>query len=150
MNDFNSFLSDHADCERKASNMAMSFVARYPDRKVILPLLIETANEELDHFRQVYDIMAKRNIPLNHEIPSDPYIEALLKLCRTGRDERFIDRMLLASVIECRGAERFRLVYENLEDPELKKFYHMLWASEAKHGNIFVEMILKYYPKEMV
>ena len=26
----------------------------------------------------------------------------------------------------------------------------MLWASEAKHGNIFVKMALEYYPKEDV
>ena len=36
MADFNSFLQDHADCERKASAMAMSFVAKYPDRKEII------------------------------------------------------------------------------------------------------------------
>ena len=51
MNDFDSFLQDHADCERKASSMAMSFVAKYPDRVEIIPELIETAVEELEHFR---------------------------------------------------------------------------------------------------
>ena len=29
-------LADHADCERKASGMAMSLVAKYPDRTPIL------------------------------------------------------------------------------------------------------------------
>src|SRR5690349_11060233 len=42
MADFNSFLQDHADCERKASAMALSFVAKYPDRKEIIDELIET------------------------------------------------------------------------------------------------------------
>ena len=55
--DFNSFLQDHADCERKASAMALSFVAKYPDRKEIIPELIETAVEELEHFQQVYKVM---------------------------------------------------------------------------------------------
>ena len=30
MDDFDAFLQDHLDCERKASSMAMSFVAKYP------------------------------------------------------------------------------------------------------------------------
>ena len=39
------------------------------------------------------------------------------------------------------------LVSETLEDIELKKFYKMLWTTEAKHGNIFIEMALEYYPE---
>ena len=130
--------------------MAMSFVARYPDRTEIIPTLIETAIEELEHFRQVYTIMKGKGIKLRHEIDQDPYINGLLKSCRTGRDERFIDRMLIASVVECRGAERFKLVHEKLEDMELKKFYQTLWTSEAKHGNIFVELLLYYFSKDAV
>ena len=49
MADFPSFLQDHIDCERKASAMAMSFVAKYPDRKEIIPELIEIGIEELEH-----------------------------------------------------------------------------------------------------
>lgn len=150
LDDFNAFLQDHADCERKASAMAMSLVAKYPDRLEIIPELIETAREELEHFEQVYAIMRKRGVPLAHEIPKDPYVSALLQHCQSGREERFIDRLLLASIVECRGAERFRLVYEHIEDPELKKFYHNLWASEAKHGHIFVKMALNYAEESRV
>jgi len=150
MSDFNSFLQDHANCERKASAMAMSFVAKYPDRTEIIPTLIETAVEELEHFQQVYEIMEKRGVLLKKEIDTDLYVNQLLDLCRTGRDERFIDRMLLASVIECRGAERFRLIFEALEDKYLKSFYHKLWVSEAKHGNIFVKMLLNYFEEKEI
>ncbi|MEM9986659.1 MAG: tRNA isopentenyl-2-thiomethyl-A-37 hydroxylase MiaE, partial [Bacteroidota bacterium] len=125
--------------------MAMSFVARYPDRLEIIPELIETAIEELEHFQQVYQIMEARGLQLPHKIAEDAYVKELLSHCRTGRDERFIDRMLWASVIECRGAERFRMVYQNLPVGDLKKFYHELWASEAKHGHIFVKMLLNYF-----
>ena len=45
MVDFDAFLQDHANCERKASAMAMSFVAKYPDRLEIIPELIDTAIE---------------------------------------------------------------------------------------------------------
>ena len=61
-----------------------------------------------------------------------------------------MDRLLLGSVIECRGAERFKLVWEALPNGELKKFYHRLWASEAKHGNIFVKMALNYFNENEV
>ena len=150
MADFDSFLQDHADCERKASAMAMSFVAKYPDRKEIIDELIETGIEELQHFQQVYELLKVRGVMLTHEIQEDQYIKKLLQVCRSGREERFMDRLLLASIIECRGAERFKLVYEALEPGDLKKFYHNLWASEAKHGNIFVGMALNYFPEEVV
>jgi tRNA 2-(methylsulfanyl)-N6-isopentenyladenosine37 hydroxylase len=151
MADFPSFLQDHADCERKASAMAMSFVAKYPDRSEIIPELIETALEELGHFQQVYAHMEKRGIRLAREMTRDPYIASLTDLCHTDPLGRFLDRLLLASIIECRGAERFRLVWGAIEDdPELKEFYHHLWVSEARHGNIFVEMALRYFPEDQV
>src|SRR5439155_3975837 len=112
----------------------------------IIPELLETALEELDHFQRVYAHMAKRGVRLAKEITEDPYIRALLELCHTDPLNRFLDRLLLASIIECRGAERFRLVCAALEhDAEMKEFYHQLWVSEAKHGNIFVKMALNYF-----
>jgi tRNA 2-(methylsulfanyl)-N6-isopentenyladenosine37 hydroxylase len=150
MSDFNTFLQDHADCERKASAMAMSFVAKCPDKTEIIPILIDTALEELEHFRLVYGIMEKRGVQLKKEITQDKYINSLLNLCRSSVDERLLDRMLIASIVECRGAERFRLVEEALHDKELKSFYKMLWTSEAKHGNIFIEMALKYWDEKTV
>lgn len=150
INNFDTFLQDHADCERKASGMALSLVAKYPNRTEIIPELIDTSVEELEHFRDVYSIMQKRGVQLNHEIPKDFYIQDLLKICRDGREERFMDRLLLASLVETRGAERFRLVYEALEEGELKQFYHRLWASEARHGEVFVRMALNYFEEEEV
>ncbi|MEM1408384.1 MAG: tRNA isopentenyl-2-thiomethyl-A-37 hydroxylase MiaE, partial [Bacteroidota bacterium] len=129
MSDFNAFLQDHANCERKASAMAMSFVAKYPDRLEIIPELIDTAVEELEHFKSVYQIMEDRGVRLPAEMSQDLYVKQLIDGCRSSKRERFLDRLLLASIIECRGAERFRLVYEALPQGELKKFYHNLWAS---------------------
>ncbi|MFN5459618.1 MAG: tRNA-(ms[2]io[6]A)-hydroxylase [Bacteroidota bacterium] len=150
MSDFNAFLQDHANCERKASAFAMSLVAKYSDRVEILPELIDTALEEMEHFKEVYDVMKKRGVLLKHEISEDLYIKKLLQLLRSGREERLMDRLLLGSIIESRGAERFKLIYEKIEEPELKKFYHKLWASEAKHGDIFVRMALNYFPENLI
>ncbi|MEP7268038.1 MAG: tRNA-(ms[2]io[6]A)-hydroxylase [Saprospiraceae bacterium] len=150
MNDFNTFLQDHADCERKASAMAMGMVAKYPDRNEIIPDLIDTALEELDHFKQVFAIMQERGISLPRSMPEDPYIKALMNLMKTPVHQRFMDRLLVGSLVEMRGAERFKMIEENLQDPELKKFYKMLWTSEAKHGNIYVKMALNYFPNDEV
>lgn len=150
MADFPSFLQDHADCERKASSMAMSFVAKFPDRLEIIPELIEIGIEELEHFQQVYELMAKRGIALPPSMGKDPYVSQLIKRCHSGREERFLDRLLIASVVETRGAERFRLVSEAQDDKEMHRFYKILWASEAKHGHVFVKMALNYFPEQQV
>jgi len=151
MDDFDSFLQDHADCERKASAMAMSFVAKYPNRKEIIPELIETAIEELEHFQQVYNLMERKGIALPSEMQKDVYMQQLMALTHGGTpDTRFRDRLLMASIVECRGCERFKLVSEHIEDEELSRFYKVLWASEAKHGNIFVKMALKYFENKEV
>lgn len=148
--DFDTFLQDHANCERKASAMAMHFVAKYPDRKEMIPELIETAIEELEHFQQVYQIMQERGIGLPHHIDADPYVGQLLDLCQTPTHGRFLDRLLVASVVETRGAERFRLIAENISDPALQSFYKRFWTSEAKHGHIFVKFALWYFDETEV
>lgn len=150
MSDFDAFLQDHADCERKASSMAMSFVAKYPDRVEIIPELIETAIEELEHFQQVYELLQARGKTLLHSIGEDPYAKALVKQCHSGRKERFLDRLLIASVMETRGAERFKMVSDAQDDPALFRFYKELWTSEAKHGHIFVKMALHYFEQKQV
>ncbi len=150
MDDFDSFLQDHADCERKASATAMSFVAKYPDRLEIIPELIEIGVEELEHFQMVYKVMEKRGVQLAHSIAGDPYIKSLMRLQHGDVMKRFMDRLLIASVVETRGAERFKMVAQAQTDEELAKFYKMLWISEAKHGHVYVKMALNYFPEKEV
>ena len=151
LDDFDSFLKDHADCERKASAMATSMIAKYPDREAIILPMIETAIEELEHFQQVFELMLSRGVPLNLDMKEDPYIKQLTPLTHGGTAEsRFLSRLLMGSIVECRGCERFRMISEAMEDEGLKRFYKILWTSEAKHGNIFVELALKYFDKDTV
>jgi len=150
MADFPSFLQDHASCEKKASAMSVSLVSKYPDRPLIIKPLIDTAIEELEHFRDVVNWMEKLGVSLAHDMQPDLYVNQLISHVRKGRDEGLIDRLCLGSIIECRGAERFRMVEEALEEPEIKRFYKILWASEAKHGNIFVELALHYFEETVV
>ena len=125
--------------------MAMSFVAKYPNRVEIIPELIEIGIEELEHFQEVYQLMEKRGVQLPDRMGQDPYVTALVSHCRTGRDERFLDRLVIASIVETRGAERFKLIAEGLEDRELGDFYKHFWTSEAKHGHVFVKMARHYF-----
>ena len=112
LNDFDLFLRDHADCERKASGMAMSLVAKYPDREEILQDLIHTGIEELEHFRLVFKIMKDRGITLNKKMTRDLYVDALLKHIHGDRNKGFRDRLIIAAIVENRGFERFKLISE--------------------------------------
>ncbi|TAH27627.1 MAG: hypothetical protein EAZ06_12165 [Cytophagales bacterium] len=94
--------------------------------------------------------MFDRKIQLTHQIEEDLYMKELIELARNGKDDRFLDRLIIASLVECRGAERFRIVYENITEPDLKVFYHKLWASEAKHSEVYVKMALRYFPESVV
>lgn len=149
LDNFDEFLQDHANCERKASALAMSMVVKHPDRPLIIPTLISIAREELEHFEMVYNLMKTRDLPLIKD-EQDPYVNALLTCLRHGRDERLLDRLLVFSLVECRGAERFGILARALDDPDLVRFYKQLWGTEAKHGNQFVEMALEYFPEDAV
>lgn len=147
--DFDAFLLDHANCERKASAFAMSLVAKYPDRTRLIGTLIELAQEELEHFREVYAVLEQRGLALRRDEP-DPYVQRLLAHARHGRDERLIDRMLISSVVETRGAERFRILAETIDDAAMRAFYGRLWKSETKHAHQFAQLLLREFEEGVV
>lgn len=149
LKDFNAFLSDHASCERKASAVGMSFIVRYPDRTAIIEPMITFAREELEHFHQVYRLMATRGLIL---IPDehDDYVNLLMAHVRHGRDERFLDRLLVSSIIEARGHERIMLIANHLIDPDLKALYARLGRAEGAHKNLFVELAELYFPISII
>jgi len=144
------FLQDHADAERKVSTMCMSIIAKYPDRTEIIDELTQTAIEELLHFKQVYAIIQKRGNSLDGVFKKDRYLKGIMPHIKTSRDGRFLDRLILASIAEMRGVERFKLVSEAAEDLEIKKFYGNLYKQEFAHVNSFLEMGMKYFPEEEV
>jgi tRNA-(ms[2]io[6]A)-hydroxylase len=147
--DFDTFLLDHAACERKASAMAMTFVVRYPDRDAILDPMIHMAREELTHFHRVFKICRERGLRFRGD-QKDPYVNALLKHTRRGREEEFLDRLVMAGVVEARGYERFGCLAAAIQEPELKAFYEEITQSEARHAEIFVELAQAYFSEEVV
>ena len=146
---FEEFLLDHAANERKASAMAMSMVAHYPDRPRLVTEMIDLALEEMNHFRQVYRLIEARGLMLAAD-DKDPYINALRRRMEKTREPYLLDRLLTGSVIEARGAERFSLIAGALQDDKLASFYTVLARSEAEHQSRFIEIAnLYFHPAEV-
>ena len=142
--DFDDFLLDHAGAEKKASGMAMSMALHYADKPDIVKAMIDLAIEELDHFREVVSIMAARGLHLKKD-GKDAYVNQLRNHIRNGRDDYFLDRLLLGGVIEARGAERFGLVAGALPEGQLKSFYTDICRSELRHQHLFVDLAAAYF-----
>ena len=141
---FDEFLVDHAACERKASATGISFVVKHPDRTSMIEPMIRLAKEELQHFAQVCKLLLERRLqPIGDE--KDPYIQALLKLVRHGRDQGFLDRLLVFGIVEARGHERFGILANHLTDKNLKEFYTKITESESRHHEMFLEIALQYF-----
>ncbi|MEM7100714.1 MAG: tRNA-(ms[2]io[6]A)-hydroxylase [Pseudomonadota bacterium] len=136
---FNLFLSDHASCEKKASGMAMNVAAHYPDQPRLLEAMVDLAVEELNHYREVMRLLIKRGVVPGPD-EKDLYVNELNRCVRRGTENFLLDRLLVGAVVERRGAERFGLIANALTDPELKKFYQAITASEARHWTLFVEL----------
>jgi len=146
---FDEFLIDHAANERKASAMAMSLVAHYPDRQELVTRMIDLALEEMNHFRQVVRLLQELGLVMAAD-EKDPYVNQLRSHVRKGRDEYFLDRLLSGAVIEARGEERFLLIAKNLQDARLTKFYSTLARSEQGHHRLFLELAHLYFPASTV
>jgi tRNA-(ms[2]io[6]A)-hydroxylase len=147
-----SLLIDHAHCEKKAAAHAITLVSQYPEQASIVVPLINLAQEELRHFRQVFDILVARNLTLTID-SGDPYVKALMGSARHSRLERLVDRLLIASLVEARSAERLGLLGEGLSregcpDGELGPFYQRLARAEAGHHRLFVRLAHKLAPAQ--
>ena len=109
MADFGSFLLDHATAEKKASGMAISMLSHYPDRIELVTAMADLAIEELTHYREVLKWIHQRGLTIGPD-HKDPYVVTFRESIRQGREVYLLDRLLTASIIEARGAERFALV----------------------------------------
>ena len=138
-------LTDHAWCEQKAATNALSLIINNPNYTEMVTALIELAKEELDHFEQVHNLIKARGKTLGME-RKDHYVNELYKFMQKGgsRISSLVDRLLFSAMIEARSCERFRVLSENIKDPELAKFYRDLMISEAGHYTTFIGFARKY------
>lgn len=149
LEDFESFLADHAAAENKAAGMATSMALHYHDKPDIVEAMIDLAIEEMAHFREVVKLLHERGLQLRRD-EKDPYINALRKQVRHGKPEYFLDRLLLGAVIEARGAERFGLVAAALPEGELKTFYRRITRSENKHQGLFIDLARNHFQETAI
>ena len=150
-NDLETTLSTHAWAEQKATSNAISLIVKYPELDELVETLMDIAQEEMAHFKQVYKIIKQRNFKLKSQI-KDYYVNDLLNFVRKGqgRDIYLLDRLLFAAMIEARSCERFKVLTENAPDEELKNFYYKLMISEARHYTTFLKLAKKYLPEDVV
>jgi tRNA-(ms[2]io[6]A)-hydroxylase len=142
---FDVFLLDHAAAEKKAMSTCLSMIAKYPHRTEIIPSMFNIAKEELEHYEEVAALIYQRGLLLKND-EKDFYIHTLLKAIRNSPEEHFLDRLLIAAIIENRGCERFSLVAEALEESDpLRLFYQRLSVEEAKHYGQYIKLARIYF-----
>jgi tRNA-(ms[2]io[6]A)-hydroxylase len=138
-------LVDHAHCEMKAASNAMSLATRPPIYPDVARALASLAEEELDHFRRVIDVLEARGVTLGPP-EVDEYAARLLKTAQKSARKTpsgsLAERLIVGALIEARSCERFKLLEAALRaagDP-LADFYRDLLASEARHYTTFVDL----------
>ncbi len=140
-------LTDHAWCEQKAATNAITIITLNSEHEDLVTDLLVLAQEELEHFQMVHDIIKKRGYKLGRE-RKDSYVNELFKYKVKGvggsRTQGLVSRLLFSAMIEARSCERFKLLSEKIKDPELSKFYHDLMISEAGHYTTFIGFARKY------
>ena len=144
-------LTDHAYCEQKAASSCISLIIQFPDRQQLVDVLTPIVAEEWEHFQRVIAMIRKRGFSFGKK-RTDEYVIKLSQLERKGdRIERqLMDKLLINALIEARSCERFKILWKNLHDKELKQFYYELMASEAGHYVTFVKLAKEYMPEEVV
>ena len=144
-------LTDHAYCEQKAASTAISLIIGFPDKSELVKEMVALAREEMGHFNMVHDKIIERGYTLGRE-RKDQYVIELMKFFPKGgsKDTHLVHKLLYAALIEARSCERFRLLSEELTDPELATFYRNLMVSEANHYTLFLGFARKYGKREEV
>ena len=150
LSNFDLFLNDHAQAEKKASGMALSMLSHYPDRPDLVREMIDLSIEELAHFREVIKLMQARGLQLGHD-EKDPYVNQIRQHINKGDSEMYLlDRLLTGAIIEARGCERFGLIGAAHSEPELSSFYQLIAESEAKHHLLFITLAERYIDSKKV
>lgn len=144
-------LTDHAYCELKAATTCISLIQLYPNKSLLVERLAPVITEEWEHFRMVLDELKKRNYALGFQ-RKDEYVSRLNEISIKGgsAEDRFLDKMLMAALIEARSCERFRLLSLEISDASLRDFYHKLMKAEAFHYRMFLDMAEAYVDHEKV
>ncbi len=141
-------LTDHAYCEQKAASNAITVIVKHPEYPDVVDAMVEIVQEEMEHFGMVHEKIKERGYELGRE-RKDKYVGDLLSFIGSNfpggsRDSQFVNRMIFAAIVEARSCERFRILSEEIADPDLAEFYRSLMESEARHYTTFLGFARKY------
>lgn len=146
-------LNDHAHLEKKAAANALELLNRWPEPNPPenwVAAMTAVARDEVEHLAVVCRLLTRRGGRLTKS-HANPYASALHKLVRRGQGtHELVDRLMISSLIEARSCERFALLGHACEDPELKKLYKGLWASEHGHYRTFIQLAEQLEPADTV
>ena len=142
-------LVDHAYCEQKAASTAISLIIGFPEKTELVQAMIDLVAEEMSHFKMVHELLIERGFTLGRE-RKDAYVNQLMQFFPKGgsREDHLVHKLLYAALIEARSCERFRLLFEKLEDKQLSRFYKKLMISEANHYTMFLQFARTYGGRE--
>ena len=135
-------LIDHANCEKKAAATAMNLMYRYTEKPDLLKKMSQLAREELLHFEQVVEILQSRGIRYSKLSPSR-YAAELRVLISTDSKSALVDTLITGAFIEARSCERFSKIAPHL-DSSLGKFYKSLLRSESRHFEDYLGLAQLY------
>ncbi|WP_336167428.1 tRNA-(ms[2]io[6]A)-hydroxylase [Acinetobacter sp. 161(2023)] len=140
INNLDILMQDHANCEKKAASTAMNLMFRYsffPDLQVKLAQLVR---EEMLHYEQVLELMAKRGQKWDG-LSAGRYAGGLRKEIRTYEPEALIDVLVVGAFVEARSCERFHALAPRVDD-ELGRYYRYLLKSESRHFEDYLALAL--------
>ena len=133
-------MQDHANCEKKAAGTAMNLMFRYSFFTDLQVKLAQLVREEMLHYEQVLEFMAKRGQTWQG-LSAGRYAGGLRKEIRTYEPEALIDVLVIGAFVEARSCERFYAL-SPLVDEELGKYYRYLLKSESRHYEDYLALAL--------
>lgn len=142
-------LLDHSHCERKAAGVALNLMFRYPSSSKLVRSLTTIAQEELQHFEQVNQLLEQRGIPLAPLAPP-PYGASLNQHIRREEPNRMLDALLVSALIEARSHERLGLLAQHCPDRTIAQLYGSLVESEARHYGLYWVLAETYFDRPCV
>lgn len=144
-------LVDHAYCEQKAASSCISLIVQFSDKASLVQTLTPVVAEEWAHFEMVLHHLQKRGFALGKQ-RKDEYVLQLSTILKKGgsREDQLVEKLLMNALIEARSCERFKLLWKNIADEELQRFYYDLMVSEAGHYHNFIALAKEYMAEEKV
>ncbi|WP_180022483.1 tRNA-(ms[2]io[6]A)-hydroxylase [Acinetobacter sp. YH16044] len=140
LNNLDILMQDHANCEKKAASTAMNLMFRYSFFSDLQIKLAQLVREEMLHYEQVLELMAKRGQEWA-AISAGRYAGGLRKEVRTYEPEALIDILVIGAFVEARSCERFYALAPHV-DEELGRYYRYLLKSESRHYEDYLALAM--------